>query len=260
VLSFLPDRVLLAPLTLTLCGGIFAVGAILWALGRLIPWSGWMTALGFTALMALQMEGSSQTTHVAHATNLMLLVNALWYHCAAPEIRRARAAGLFWQTPLYPGWAYGLSVFCLGLFYGYSGLSKWIVSGWSWPNGLSLQLWVRLWGNPDSWASQLIMSNRQVARVLQITTLLGEVGGLVAVVSRRLRPVVGLALISFHAGAINVFGWGFHANLVLLALVFLPVPEAIRWLLARRERGVGVQTNGRAEVGDLFVALAPEIK
>jgi hypothetical protein len=238
VLSGLPDEVLLAPLPFYASGAAFAVGAVLWAAGRCVPWSGWLTALGFTALMALQMEGSCQATHVAHATNLLLLVNALWYHCDGPEIRRARAAGLFWQTPLYPGWAYGLSVLCLGLFYGCSGLMKLKASGLSWPNGVSLQIWTRLWGDPHSWATQLILSDRRVARILQTTTLLGELGGLIAVVSRRLRPLIGLLLIGFHGGAITVFGWGFHANVVLLALVFLPVPEAIRWLRSGRVAAV----------------------
>jgi hypothetical protein len=260
VLSCLPDPVLLAPATFYASGAAFALGAVLWALGRGVPWSGWLTALGFTTLMALQMEGSSQTTHVAHATNLLLIVNALWYHCDAPEIRRAQTAGLFWQTPLHPGWVYGLSVFCLGVFYGWSGLTKLKASGFAWPNGLSLQLWVRLWGDPDSWATQLILADRRLARFLQTTTLLGELGGLVAVVSRRLRPLVGLALIGFHGGAITVFGWGFHANVVLLALVFLPFPEGIRWLLARQERARAQQTNAvsPSSIGRM-VTLAPDI-
>ncbi len=250
---------MLAPATFYASGAAFAVGASLWLAGRGVPWSSWLAALGFTALMALQMEGSCQTTHVAHATNLLLIVNALWYHCDGPEIRRARAAGRFWQTPLYPGWAYGLSVFCLGMFYGWSGLSKLKASGLAWPNGLSLQLWVRLWGDPDSWATRLILADRRLARFLQTTTLLGELGGLVAVVSRRLRPLVGLALIGFHGGAIAVFGWGFHANVVLLALVFLPFPEGIRWLLARQERSRARQTNGvsPSSMGGI-VTLAPD--
>src|ERR1700679_1310135 len=69
ILSGLPDRILLSPAAVYASGAAFAIGAVLWAAGALIPWSGWLTALGFTTLMALQMEGSSQATHVAHATN-----------------------------------------------------------------------------------------------------------------------------------------------------------------------------------------------
>ena len=68
---------------------------------------------------------------------------------------------------------------------------------------------------------------------MQATALLGECGGLVAIFSARLRPLVGLALISFHIGQICIFGWGFHTNMLMLALVFLPVyqwtPRVVAW-------------------------------
>jgi hypothetical protein len=58
-------------------------------------------------------------------------------------------------------------------------------------------------------------------------------GGFLAIVSRTLRPWIGLLLIGFHIGQIAVFGWGFHANVALLALVLLPADE---WLDAWRRR------------------------
>ena len=91
----------------------------------------------------------------------------------------------------------------------------------------------------------MILSNRTIATLMQATALIGECGGLVAIFSARLRPLVGLALISFHVGQICIFGWGFHTNMLMLALVFLPVyqwtPRVVAWwegcwLAATRKR------------------------
>jgi hypothetical protein len=239
VLSFLPDALLLDRWAAVVSGVLFAAGAGLWAAGRAVPWSGWLAALSFTAVVALYAENSSQLTHVAHLTNTLLLVYAAWWHANRGEIRAARAAGHFWATPLYPRWAYSLSVFSVGLFYGLSGLTKWRTSGSAWPNGVSLQLWATLWGDPNSVWTRLVLSQRHFAAALQWAALLGETAGFLAIVSTRLRPLVGLALIGFHVGQIAVFGWGFHANMVLLALVFLPfyewVPRAVLWWEKRRD-------------------------
>src|SRR5262249_40477522 len=74
--------------------------------------------------------------------------------------------------------------------------------------------------------------------LMQAATLVGETGSFAAIVFPRLRPWVGLLLISFHLVTINVFGWGFHANVLILGLVFLPcyrwVPRG--WCAGRRER------------------------
>ena len=94
-----------------------------------LPWSGWLTALSFNAVVALYLENSSQETHVAHVAGGFLLIYALWYHFYRREIREADREGRFWRTALYPRWVYSLSVFYLGLFYGMSGFNKIAVSG-----------------------------------------------------------------------------------------------------------------------------------
>jgi hypothetical protein len=226
VLSFLPDALLLDRRASLACGVLFVVGAGLWLLRRALPWSAWLAALGFTALVALYLENACQATHVAHLTNLLLLVYALWYSFYAAEIRAADREGRFWRTLLYPRWVYALSVFTVGLFYGLSGLGKLWESGPGWANGTSLQLWASLWGDPTSVWTRLILADRRLAAALQALTLAGETGALLAIIWPPARLVVGLALIGFHVGAIAVFGWGFHANLLILVLVFLPVE---RW-------------------------------
>ena len=131
-----------------------------------------------------------------------MLIYALWYHFYRREIRDADREGRFWQTPLYPRWVYSLSVFYLGLFYGLSGFNKIAVSGLSWPNGVSLQLWAELFGDKSSVFTQIILSSRTAAAAMQWAALIGECGGLVAIVSRRLRPLVGMLLIGFHVAQI----------------------------------------------------------
>jgi hypothetical protein len=236
VISFLPDAVLLCRPLHVACGVLFGVGAVLWAFRLGVPWSAWLTAASFSGVLALYFESVSQVTHVAHATNAFLYIYALWYTFYAGEIRAAGRAGRFWATPLYPRWVYSLGVFYLGLFYGISGVNKLATGGLGWANGVSLQLWAQLFGDKNSPFTQIILSSRAAATALQWLALAGECGGLVAVVSARLRPVVGLLLIAFHIGQIAVFGWWFHANMVLIALTFLPVYDWTPRLVGRWER------------------------
>jgi hypothetical protein len=247
ILSFLPEWILWDQSVFAGCGVLFVVAGGLWAGRLLIPWSGWLTAGAFTAILALYHETASQATHVAHLANMLLFIHALWYHLCRGEIRTALAQDRFWNSPVYPRWVYALSVFYIGLFYGLSGLGKLLTSGLAWPNGVSLQLWASLWGDPDSFWTRLILSNRTFARGLQICTLVGETSGFLAIVSPRLRPLVGFALVGFHYGAICVFSWGFHANMVLVALFFLPfftwIPRLVDWW-ERSKKGVRDQGSG----------------
>ena len=234
-LSGLPLAVLRDQTWSYIAGALYVVGAVLWLLRRGLPWSPWLAALSYNAAVALFLENAIQATHVGHLTGLLLVLYALWYQFYYQEIRTADTAGGFWTTPLYPRWIYRCSVFALGVFYGLSGLSKWVQSGPGWATGLPLQLWTRLFGDPHSVFTQMILADRRVAALLSWTTLIGETAGFLAIVSRRARPWIGLLLIGFHLGQIGVFGWGFHANMLLLALVFLPVADWLPRLFAPSE-------------------------
>lgn len=236
VLSFLPDSVLLSPLSIQVSGVLFTLGSLLWLAQVFVPWSGWLTSLAFTAVVALYVENATQVTHVAHVTNMLLLLHALWYHLYRNEIRGSLATGCFWSTALYPRWVHAAGVFYLGLFYGMSGLLKLLTSGPGWANGVSLQLWAHLWGEQDSVWTRFILEHRSLAVAMQYATLVGESSGLLAIFSRRLRPFIGLTLIGFHVGAICVFKWGFHANALMLALFFLPCDRWVGALVERWQR------------------------
>jgi hypothetical protein len=235
VLSFLPDAILLDRRMQLACGIVYAVSAIAWLAQRWLPLSAWLTALSFTAIVALYVENATQLTHVAHLTNEMLFLYALWYQVCWRDIVVALREHRFWRTPLYPYWVYACSVFAVGSFYGTSGLMKWLTSGPGWANGVSMQLWVRIWGDPASVWTQMVLDDRRFALAMQWAALIGETAGFLAIVSRQLRPWIGLLLIGFHIGQIALFGWGFHANMLILALVFLPFHEWIpRWIAQRR--------------------------
>lgn len=235
VLSFLPDAILLDRRAQIVCGVLFFAGAAAWLAHRFLPWSAWLTALSFTGVVALYVENATQLTHVAHLTNTMLLLYALWYHTCREDIAAALREHRFWKTPLYPRWVYSCSVFAVGFFYGTSGLMKRLTSGPDWANGLSMQIWTRLWGDPSSVWTRWVLADRRFAAALQWAALIGETAGYVAIVSRRLRPWIGLLLIGFHIGQIALFGWGFHANMMILALVFLPFYQWVPRWVARRE-------------------------
>lgn len=240
VLSWLPESVLLNPTLFYACGALFVAGAVLWLAQVLVPWSGWLTAAAFSGMLALYFETVPQVTHVAHATNMVLWIYALWYHFYAAEIRTALAEGRFWTTPLCPRWLHALTVFYLGLFYGMSGLMKFSTAGFGWGNGVTMQLWVSLWGLPGYW-TDVILADRSAARMMQFSTLLIEMSGLVAIVSWRLRPLIGLGIIGFHYGAIAVFGWAFHFNAILIGVSFLP----FWWWLPRWFEALGRRVTPR---------------
>lgn len=243
VLAWLPDALLLDRRVQIVAGALFAIGAVLWLAHCWLPWSAWLTALSFTAVVALYVENATQLTHVAHLTTDLLLLYALWYHGCRQDIAAALRDRRFFQTPLYPRWVYSCSVFLVGSFYGWSGLSKWLTSGPGWANGVSMQLWTNLWGDPNSALTQLVLADRRFAVMMQWAALIGETAGFVAIVSRRLRPWIGLLLIGFHIGQIAVFGWGFHANMLIVALVFLPFCNWVPLYVARRERSLTTTKN-----------------
>ncbi len=231
VLSWLPASTLHARALSYVFGLLYLAGALLW-IGQLgLPWAGWLTAISYNVAVSLFLENATQATHVGHITGMMLLLYAMWYHTCNKEIRAAVAAGQFWTTPLYPRWVYSAGAFYIGLFYGLSGLSKLLQSGTGWANGVSLQLWAELFGHKNNIFTQLILRSRWLAALMQWTALIGETSGLLAAFWPLSRPVVGLLLIGFHVGQICVFGWGFHANMLLIALHFLPVSDVLAWIV-----------------------------
>jgi hypothetical protein len=233
VLSFLPDQVLLDEGMIQICSWLFTIAALLWLAQVLLPWSAWLSATAFTALLSSHWENSVGLSHNLHAVNMVLIVLALWYGLEYREIGAALIAGRFWSTPLCPRWVQALCVFYLGVQYGAAALTKLFVSGFNWVNGVTLQLWI-LDSGQDNLLTQLILNDRRLAQALQFLTLATELAALFAIFSRRLRTLVGLVLITFHLGSIFLLNVRFLGNLLLLILVFLPAKEGIEWFVSRR--------------------------
>jgi hypothetical protein len=238
-LSVLPDDWLAEPKLWLAVRAALVAAAILWGFQLLVPWSCWVTVAAFVTLWSLHLETVSSGAHIVNISGMLLVVHALWYHFYRREIAAARAAGRFWSTPLYPRWAFYLSLFYIGLYHSWGGVSKLRYSGLEWANGVSLQLWVHLWGLPHSVNRAIILSHRNVAMVFQAAALLFETTALPAIFFPKLRVLVGLGLVGFYIAVIETFDYGFHYNLLFTALFFLPCERLAElgyagWLIRQR--------------------------
>ena len=227
VLSFLPDVVLTSSLVFMVARWLLVIAGVLWALQLLLPFSSWLTAISLTTVLALYYENSSHISHVFHLTNMVLIVHALWYHFHYREIKQALRLNCFWQSELYPKWVFWLSFFCIAIYHTYAGVSKLTVSGPQWANGLSLQLWVYLWGQEESFANYLILSNRTLTKLLQVGTLIFETGAILALFSRKLRIFFAVGLASLYVGILDSFNYLFHYNMVLVICFFFPLERLL---------------------------------
>lgn len=230
ILSFLPEDFLTSWQVFTVCRWVLIVAGISWALQLLLPLSCWLTVVSFTAVVALFNENTSVINHAFNLANIVLIIHAMWYHFHHRAIKESLTKGCFWRTRIYPNWVFYLSLFCIGIFHTYAGLSKLTESGLQWANGVSLQLWLHLFGREDSFFKAWIVSNRHVAIALQGGTLVVETGAILAVFSRRLRVVIGVALLALYFGIIESFGYIFKYNALLVALFFLPVHTALDYI------------------------------
>jgi hypothetical protein len=234
VFSWLPDAIRNSDATFYGFRALLLLGATLWLFNRALPWSCWLATLGFTGLWSMHMETTTNGAHIFNAANQLLVVQSLWYTFFARDIRTALTERRFWATPLYPNWVYLLGLFYLGLFHTSAGLAKLAASGLDWPNGVSLQLWAYWDGRPGSWTRELMINYRPVVLVMQWLTLIFETAAIAGLFSRRLRPLIGLMLVSFYFGVVLTFDYGFHLNLVLTALFYLPFNTWLpQWFPAR---------------------------
>ena len=228
VLSWLPSAVLESATVMLIARAALLVSAIAWMFRQALPWSAWGTACFFTVVWALRMENTSHAAHIFNATNMLLYVHAMWFHFERHAIAGSIREGTFWQSRLYPNWVFGLSVFYLCWFHTWAGATKIMESGFDWGNGLSLQLWVYLWGWPASPTTQLLLSSRTLTRVLQTGALIFETSSILGIFSKWLRWIVGFNLLGFYCGVLTTFvDYGFHANALLVAMFLLPTRQWI---------------------------------
>jgi hypothetical protein len=238
LLFWLPDAALDSPALGWAFRAVLIVGILLWLFQRGLPWSCWLTTIGFTGLWSMHVENTYNTAHIFHVANMLLVMQSIWYTADRAAIRAALKSKQFWTTPLVPRWLTLASIAYIGLFHTAAGLSKLVESGPGWASGTSLQIWTYLWGYPWSPTTKLIVGSRTLTRILQAMTLVFETAGILAVFPR-LRLWIGLGLIAFYAGVIATFEYGFHLNMLFTALYLLPFE---RWTLAWVAKSQAVQT------------------
>lgn len=227
LLFVLPDAVRYLDLAYHAAAGLFALSAALLVARRFLRAAAAGAFLGYATAVSLYLERRPYVDHTLQLVALVLLHGALWL-VLADDGPPPRAGLREWATRgAAPRWVVGLSRLAVGAFYTWSGLAKLHTSGLDWANGVSLQVWVQAFGRPGRLASRLL-EDVALAAALQWAVLAAELLALPALAHPATRTMVGLVLLAFHAGQWLLFGWEFHANAVLLVLLYLPVDRLLR--------------------------------
>lgn len=123
--------------------------------------------------------------------------------------------------------AFGFTLFFLGLGYTSAGISKLVATGITWPDGHHLWLWI---GEKSidilsktgefqlNWLQELALSSRFIATVILTFGLVAELLGFL-VWWKHLRPYITLALIGMHIGidlTMNIFFKTFTIQLIIM--------------------------------------------
>ncbi|MFO0885122.1 MAG: hypothetical protein U0894_13190 [Pirellulales bacterium] len=103
---------------------MLAVGALGWLLCIAVPWTCWITVIGFLGPWSMHAENVWHTSHIFHLAGNLLIIQAIWYTLLGKEIVAAKREKRFWTTPLYPRWVSLSQIAAIGLFHTAAGLSK----------------------------------------------------------------------------------------------------------------------------------------
>jgi len=228
IFAWLPEMILRNELFFTSVRVLLVLSVVLWALRIAVPISCWTTTILFALMWSLRMENLTNGAHIFNVTNMLLLIHTLWFQFYHADMKAARSAGRFWQTPTYPRWVFMLSVFYLGWFHSLAGFTKLMKTGFGWGNGVSLQLWTQVFGETSSPFAQVILYDARLTAVLQTGALAIECLSILCIFHWMARYAVGLGLIGFYIGVLTTFvTFGFHFNAILVALFLLPVDYLI---------------------------------
>lgn len=255
VFSWLPETWLGSDTTFLAFRVMLICGALLWLCQLALPWSCWLTTIGFTGLWSMHMENTTNGAHIFNMANQLLIVQSLWCTFFARDMRAAIAERRYFTTPLYPNWAFWLAIAYVGIFHTFAGLAKFAYSGTDWANGVSLQLWAYWDGRPGSWMREVMINHRPLVILMQWLTLIFETAGILGLFDRRVRVVVGFMLVSFYIGVVLTFDYGFHMNLLLTALLYFPFDYWLpKWSLAWQGKAPPKVVHSSDSIFGKFVA------
>ncbi len=193
--------------TFVLASVVYGLAALAWVRGRFTPWSGWLSVFCFVVAASALWENLSYVLHKYVLSYLLLSALALIQHL---------------QRRLDSLWAERLMWACVGQYYGFSGLSKLLQSGFAWADGLSMQIWVQFMGRTETQLAHYLLGSQSLAQACQAAALVLELSAwLLPFVPRWRRPWT-LIVCVFHLTVWHVLGISFLTNVPpLLCLAFL---------------------------------------
>ena len=145
VFFWLPDSLLGSPAFFVAVRILLVGFTLLWMFHKFTPFSCWATVFFFTLMWSLRMENVTNGAHIFNVTNWLLIVHAAWFQFYGQEITRGKNENSL-AIPCYPRWVFILCLFYIGWFHTLAGATKIWESGFDWPTGVSLQLWVNEFG------------------------------------------------------------------------------------------------------------------
>jgi hypothetical protein len=227
---------------------ILVVSAVYWLLKCGLAWSPIVTALSYGLLDCLDKSRNFLFHHQLHAAAFILLVFAVFYFLQRREIGSNLKEYQFWDRPIYPRWVLALSLTYLGTFYGAAGVQK-LLHGWlgtGTDSGVTLQVLCFIRSRRDSLVARLFIDSRPFAILAMTATLVLELGALVGMLSRRLRPWWSMGLIAMHFLIGLAMGIWFNSLMGLVVLMGFPFD---RWLTSAqallRKSGWGIWSRRR---------------
>ena len=246
IFTWLPEWLLRNGMFFSLIRVSVVAAALMWWFRIWTPISCWLTVLLAMLMWSLRMENLTNGAHVFNVANMLLVVHAMWFQFYYREIDAAVASAASQPKKLtstdndldttesdkkheqiqrcYPRWVFMLSVFYLGWFHSLAGFTKILSSGFGWGNGVSLQLWTKLFGWEPSPFGQLLLYDTRLTAWMQTGALLIECSCILVVFNRWLRYGLGFALFGFYLGVLTTFvSFGFHFNALLVVWFLLPV-------------------------------------
>src|SRR5262249_49489322 len=131
-----------------------------------------------------------------------------------------------------PGWPVQLVRVQIAVTYFLAGYAKLVLAGPAWGDGISLQHYLLLRGQPIGY---WLAEHAAGCAVLSVATLVLELTFPVVLFCPRLRWVYVPAAVAFHLVSEYVLGVGFSFFLPFLLVYVDPLP-VVRWLSAHRGR------------------------